>query len=217
MSTRTLAALVVAAVLLGAVVVVQGADLRLPGNHAGYEPDQPILFSHQVHAGDLAIPCLSCHSGAERSRHAGIPSADVCFGCHKFVSAPLGDVRAEEEAAEKEKRPKRTVVSAEIRKIYRALGLDDAGKPLDGATAKAIEWTRVHNLPDFAYFDHRSHVTAGVACQTCHGPVEAMHRVRQFSDLTMGWCVNCHRDANKKGLAGGKAAAASTDCSACHY
>jgi hypothetical protein len=86
----------------------------------------------------------------------------------------------------------------------------------DSAKAKAIPWVRVHNLPDFAYFDHRAHVVAGVACQKCHGPVETMERVRQVESLSMGWCVNCHRDANLHGVAG-KKVNASLDCAACHY
>jgi len=218
MTRRTAAVLLAVVAALAVVVVVQAADLPLPGNHIGYEPDQPVLFSHQVHAGDLAVPCLYCHFGAERSRRAGIPPADLCMNCHKFVSAPLGDVRAEEEAAEKEKRPRKPVVSPEIRKLYRALALTDDGKPLEGATERPIEWTRVHNLPDFAYFDHRSHVTAGVLCQTCHGPVETMHRVRQFSDLSMGWCVNCHRTTPLPPTPQHPAKRMpSTDCSACHY
>jgi hypothetical protein len=204
------------AVLVG-FVVAQGADLALPGNHLGYEPDQPLLFSHQLHAGELQINCLYCHVGAERSRHAGVPSEQVCMNCHKFVAAPLADVRAEEAAAAKEKRPVRPVLSPEIAKLYRAQALDDLGKPAPGATPRAIRWTRVHNLPDFVFFDHRSHLTAGLACATCHGPVDAMARVRQFSDLSMGWCVNCHRTANLTGLPDGRPANAPTDCSTCHY
>jgi len=217
MGTR--AALVLVAILaaLVAVVVVQGADIRLPGNDIGYEPDQPVRFSHQLHAGELAIQCLYCHVGADRGRHAGLPSEQICMNCHKFVAAPLADVRAEEAAATKEGRPAKPVLSAEIAKLYRAQGLDDAGKPVPGAKPHAIEWVRVHNLPDFAFFDHRSHVTQGLACATCHGPVDAMARVRQFSDLSMGWCVNCHRTANATGLPDGRPAAASTDCSTCHH
>lgn len=207
------------AVLLALVVVVavQGAGPRLPGNDVGYEPDQPIRFSHQMHAGELAIDCLYCHVGAERGRHAGIPSEQICMNCHKFVAAPLADVRAEEAAAAKEGRPVRPVLSPEIAKLYRAQGLGTDGKPLPGATPEPVRWVRVHNLPDFAFFDHRSHVGAGFACATCHGPVDSMARVRQFSDLTMGWCVNCHRASNLSGLPDGRRAAASTDCSTCHY
>jgi hypothetical protein len=97
------------------------------------------------------------------------------------------------------------MVSAELRKLYDAV-----------QQSSPIAWTRIHSLPDFAYFDHRPHVGAGVACQQCHGPVESMERVRQFSDLSMGWCVNCHRDANRIGVAG-KRVNASINCSTCHF
>ncbi len=223
MSARTLAIFGFALVALGLVVVVQGADMPLPGNQIGYEPEQPIRFSHQVHAGDLAVPCLYCHSGAEKSRHAGLPAVQVCANCHRFVTAPLGDVRSAEEAeaaaAKAENRAPRpvTVFTPEIRKIYDALALDDRGEPIPGGKPKPVRWVRVHNLPDFVYFDHRSHVNAGVACATCHGPVDAMHRVRQFADLTMGWCVNCHRDVNATGLPDGRPVHAPTDCSTCHF
>ncbi len=189
----------------GVLLASRSAILRLPGNHQGYEPVQPIAYSHRLHAGELQIQCQYCHFGADKSRHAGIPPASVCMNCHKFVTAPLGAVRAEDELAEKEKRSPRPVVSAELRKLYDAV---NSGTP--------IAWTRIHALPDFAYFDHRPHVAAGVACQQCHGPVESMERVRQVSDLTMGWCVNCHRDANGTGVAG-KRVNASINCSTCHY
>src|SRR5499427_3602432 len=95
----------------------------LPGNQRGYEPAQPIAFSHRLHAGELQVQCLYCHSGAEKSRHAGIPSANVCMNCHRFVSATLGAVRAEDEVARKEKRGPAHLVSPEIQKIYDALAL----------------------------------------------------------------------------------------------
>lgn len=190
--------------------------LRLPGNQQGYEPAQPIDFSHRLHAGELQISCLYCHAGAEKSRHAGIPAASTCMNCHRFVAAPLGAVRAEDELAKKEKRAPRKIVSPEISKLYTALGLGDDLKPSAERVARPIEWVRIHSLPDFAYFDHRAHVSAGVSCQTCHGPVETMERVRQVSDLSMGWCVNCHRDVNRSGVAG-KPVRASIDCAACHF
>ncbi len=168
---------------------------HLPGNQQGYEPVQPIAYSHRLHAGELQIQCQYCHFGADKSRHAGIPPASVCMNCHRFVRAPLGAVRTEDALAEKEKRSPRPVTSAELQKLYDAVGQQHP-----------IAWTRIHALPDFVYFDHRAHVNAGVACQQCHGPVESMERVRQVSDLSMGWCVNCHR-ANR----------ASTNCSTCHY
>jgi len=206
-----------------------------PGNQRGYEPAQPIAFSHRLHAGELQVQCLYCHSGAEKSRHAGIPSTNVCMNCHRFVSATLGAVRAEDEVAKKEKRDPARVVSAEIQKIYDALALNDRLQPDPTKQPRPINWIKVHNLPDFVYFDHRPHVNAGVTCQKCHGPVETMERVRQVEDLSMGWCVNCHRGVDRAGLDGnenftsrpapaaqGNAPVthrvyASIDCSTCHY
>ena len=185
-------AVVFSVLLLGS----RAAMFHLPDNHQGYEPVQPIAYSHRLHAGELQIQCQYCHFAADKSRHAGIPAASVCMNCHKFVKAPLGAVRAEDELAEKEKRAPRPVVSAELQKLYAAV---DGKQP--------IAWNRIHTLPDFVYFDHRPHVNGGVACQQCHGPVESMERVRQVSDLSMGWCVNCHRTR----------AQASTNCSTCHF
>lgn len=217
------------------VLVPKFNAYSLPGNQRGYEPAQPIAFSHRLHAGELQVQCLYCHSAAEKSRHAGIPSANVCMNCHKFVSASLGAVRAEDELAKKENRAPRRVISQEIQKLYDALALDDQMKPDPSRQPKPIVWVKVHNVPDFVYFDHRPHVNAGVACQSCHGPVETMERVRQVSDLSMGWCVNCHRDVDRAGLDGkgnftsapapaarGTAPVthrvyASIDCKACHF
>jgi hypothetical protein len=190
--------------------------MRLPGIQRGYEPEQPIRFSHRLHAGEMQISCQYCHSGSERSRHAGIPSANVCMNCHKFVTAPMGAIRAEDEQAAKEHRPPRRVISPELRKLYNALGLDENLQRDPGKPQQPIAWVKVHNVPDFVYFDHRPHVAAWVTCQTCHGPVETMERMRQVGDLTMGWCVNCHRDANRTGIAG-RPVYASIDCSVCHY
>lgn len=190
--------------------------LRLPGNQRGYEPVQPIAFSHRLHAGELEVSCLYCHAGAEISRHAGIPPANVCMNCHRFVTAPAGAIRAEDEAARREGRKPRAVVSAELRKLYDALALRETMQPDPGKTPTPVAWVKVHSLPDFTYFDHRAHVTAGVACQQCHGDVQTMERVRQEAPLTMGWCVNCHREATRTGVAG-KTVNASIDCATCHY
>ncbi len=203
-------------VLLVLALIPRLSAARLPGNNLGYAPAQPIAFSHRLHAGELSIDCLYCHSDAERSRHAGIPAAGLCMNCHKFVTAPSDEVRAEEKAAEREKRKPRSIVSPEILKIYEALGWDAKGAPDPDKTPQPIAWMQVHKLPAFVYFDHRSHITAGVSCQRCHGPVEVMERVRQESDLSMGWCVNCHRESNKTGIEG-RAVFASIDCAACHY
>jgi hypothetical protein len=204
--SRILTIVLAVAVLFSGVLLASRAPLfRLPGNQQGYEPVQPIAYSHRLHAGELQIQCQYCHFGADRSRHAGIPPASVCMNCHKFITASLGAIRAEDELATKEKRSPRPIVSAELRKLYDAV-----------EQVRPIAWTRIHSLPDFAYFDHRPHVNAGVACQQCHGPVESMERVRQVADLSMGWCVNCHRDANRTAVMG-KRVNASINCSTCHY
>jgi hypothetical protein len=127
------------------------------------------------------------------------------MNCHTAVTATRAAVLAEEEAAKAENRKFRPVISPELRKLYRALGLDDDRRRDPSLEPRPIEWIRVHALPDFVAFDHRAHVGAAVACQTCHGPVETMERVRQSSTLLMGWCVQCHRDNR-----------ATLDCGACH-
>lgn len=192
------------------------STVHLPGNQQGYEPAQPIAFSHRLHAGEMQISCLYCHSGAEFSRHAGIPAASTCMNCHKFITAPLGALRAEDELAKKENRRPRPIISTEIQKLYGAMALDNQMARDPQKTMRPIAWTRIYRLPDFVYFNHSAHVGAGVACQQCHGPVETMDRVRQVPDLSMGWCVNCHRSANQAGVAS-RPVQPSTDCSTCHY
>jgi len=187
-----------------------------PGNQQDYEPEQPIAFSHQLHSGKLQIACLYCHSGAEKSKHAGIPAASLCMNCHGLVTAPRDTVVQEFQQAQQAGRPAHPVVSEELRKLYDALGLDDKLQPDPAKKPRPIAWVKVHNLPAFSCFDHRPHVLAGVDCQNCHGPVETMERVRQAADLSMGWCVNCHRETAQTGVAG-KQVRPSTDCSACHY
>jgi respiratory nitrate reductase gamma subunit len=189
---------------------------HFPGNDQGYEPVQPIAFSHRLHAGEMQISCLYCHHEAEKSRHAGIPAASVCMNCHYLVTAPLRNVRAEFDLARQEKRPPRTVVSPELQKLFTALGLDDKLKPDPAKPSRPIRWVKVHNLPAYVRFDHRAHVSAGVDCQHCHGAVETMERVRQVKNLSMGWCVQCHRDATENGVAG-KHVRASNDCTTCHH
>ncbi len=148
-----------------------------------YKPTQPIAFDHSLHAGkdNLAINCQYCHSGAEKSRHAGIPSANVCMNCHKAVSEG----------------PK--TGTAEIAKIYAATGWDPATMTYTGHE-KPIVWNKVHNLPDHVYFNHSQHVAVGkIECQKCHGPVDTkMDQVEQWEPLTMGWCVHCHNETEVK-------------------
>lgn len=188
---------------------------RLPNNHQNYAPVQPLAYSHRLHAGELGIDCRFCHSAAEHSRHAGIPSGDVCLKCHKYVTSSFDILQAELTRADKEQRKPEVIVSSEIRRLYDFLKIQH---PQDVATdlTAGIPWVRVHNLPDFVAFDHRSHVAAGVSCQKCHGPVESMERVRQAETLSMGWCVNCHREATQNGI-NGHAVNASLNCTTCHY
>ncbi len=151
------------------------------GVQQGYAPAQPIKFSHKLHAGLYEMDCQYCHSGAWQSKNASIPSANVCMNCHSYVQA------TENYNGE---------ISPEIQKIYTALDYDpNTGQY--GPNPKPIEWIRIHNLPDFAYFNHAQHVNvAGIECQTCHGEVEGMEVVYQFSPLTMGWCIDCHRQTD---------------------
>ncbi len=178
------------AVLLGGAYFLYAWMMGL-GVDQGYKPIQPIAFSHKIHAGDNKIDCEYCHSNAKHSKLSGIPSANVCMNCHKSISEYTGPVTAEKD---------KVFYDKEIQKIYDAVGWDkDNLKYIAGYEEKPIEWIRIHNLPDFAYYNHSQHVTvAGLKCQTCHGPVEEMHEVEQFSDLTMGWCLECHKKTELK-------------------
>ena len=217
MQQRIISVVLLIGLFFGLVTLVYGMSTwRLPDRETGYSPKQPIEYSHRLHAGELQIDCQFCHSGADKSRHAGIPSSDVCMKCHKIVTSSFDVLQDEISKAGEENRKPNPIVSTELRKLYESFGLDEALKPKTDAAPTSIPWVRVHNLPDYAYFDHRAHVTAGVTCQRCHGPVESMERVRQVETLSMGWCVNCHRDATEHGI-NGKAVHASTDCAVCHY
>ena len=200
---------------VGLIVLAQATDVHLPGDNQGYEPEQPIAYSHRLHAGELQVDCQYCHYGAERSRHAGIPSASICMNCHLTVTSSFDAMLQERERAEAEGREPERIISAELRKLYDAVGLDENLEP-SGEPGTPIEWVRVHNIPDFVYFDHRVHVSRGLACESCHGPVGSMERMQQFSSLSMGWCVDCHR-RNPSTPGGPARDHASTDCAACHY
>ncbi len=214
-------ALIVGLLAGGVLLAGSAMRLRLPGNQQGYAPEQPIAFSHRLHADELQIHCQYCHSAAGESRHAGFPAADACMRCHKFVTASFNVMQKEVQKADAEKRQPLPVVSDQLRKLYDAMGLNEklepsGDSPSPAESLKPLRWVRVHNLPDYVYFDHRAHVAAGVTCQHCHGPVESMQTVEQFSTLSMGWCVNCHRDATAHGVQG-KSVDASLDCATCHY
>lgn len=191
------------------------------GVHTGYQPIQPIKFSHQLHAGVNKIDCQYCHSGAFTSKNASIPSLNVCMNCHNYVTAS-------------EKYDGKT--SPEIMKIYNALDYNEDTK-VYGENTKPVEWIRIHNLPDLAYFNHSQHVSvAGIECQNCHGPIQTMEEVYQYSPLTMKWCINCHRqtevnhkdnpyydkliaahDKLKKGEKVTAAVLGGLECAKCHY
>ena len=160
------------------------------GRQKNYEPVQPIYYSHKVHAGINQINCLYCHGNAWESKHAAIPSVNVCMNCHKAIKeykgAPLHD-----------KNGKEINGTAEIAKLYKFAGFDpNAPDKWDPSKAKPIQWEKIHNLPDHVYFNHSQHVRAGkVQCQSCHGEITAMDEVKQFAELSMGWCINCHRQS----------------------
>jgi len=218
MTQRNITIILLIALVTGTIIYANSLNINLPGIHQGYAPTQPIAFSHRLHSGDLQIACLYCHTGAEKSRHAAIPPAATCMNCHKFVTASWDAVKIEEQKAQEEKREAQLLVSTELKKLYDAVGFDTESMTYDSSAAgKPIEWIRVHDLPDFVYFPHRNHVNAGVACQQCHGNVAAMEKIVQVSDLTMGWCVNCHRNVNNGRIAELKGRFASTNCVVCHY
>ena len=217
MQQRVITVVLLIGLCFGLITLVAGmSSWRLPDNEQGYAPKQPIEYSHRLHAGELGIDCMFCHTAADKSRHAGIPSTDVCMKCHKVVTSSFDVLQEEMNKADAEKRKPQPIVSEELRKLYDSLALDETLQPKEGATPESINWVRVHNLPDHVHFDHRAHVAAGVTCQKCHGPVESMQRMEQFESLTMGWCVNCHQESTKTGI-NGKAVDAKTDCAVCHY
>lgn len=195
MSLRTLKIISILVTVIGAIVIWQNGTFRQYGDQSGYEPIQPINFSHKVHAGDNKINCTYCHSSADKSKVAGIPTATTCMNCHTQV---LKD-------------------SPKIQKIVAAIETD-----------KPIEWVKVNDVPDHVVFDHSRHVNAGVNCNTCHGPVETMEKISQFSTFSMGSCIECHRthqgvilDANGNSQFSAEKTQetlmAPTDCAACHH
>jgi mono/diheme cytochrome c family protein len=163
------------------------------GRQQNYQPEQPVFYSHKVHAGVNQINCLYCHAGAEKSRHAMIPSPNMCMNCHKQISEYTG----KEELINAE--GKKVDGTEEIQKLYKYAGWDPNKKDYirdanGNIISRPIAWTKIHNLPDHVYFNHSQHVKVGkIQCQRCHGPVQDMDEVYQFSPLSMGWCVNCHR------------------------
>jgi mono/diheme cytochrome c family protein len=161
------------------------------GVDKGYQPIQPIHYSHKIHAGDNGIDCKYCHSSARTSKTAGIPSLNVCMNCHENIS----EYNGEEDLANGYTK---SFYTAEIQKLYDAVGWDPSTREYS-KEQKPVKWVRIHNLPDFVYFNHSQHVSvAGLECQTCHGEVQTMEILEQHATLSMGWCVDCHRTTNIK-------------------
>ncbi len=157
------------------------------GRSKDYQPVQPIYYSHKVHAGINQINCQYCHIGVYQGKQATIPSVNICMNCHMAINEYKGAKIYNEEGEE-------VNGTNEIKKLYKYAGFEE-GKPWDASKAKPVEWARIHNLPDHVYFNHSQHVKAGqVQCQTCHGEITKMDEVKQFADLSMGWCINCHRE-----------------------
>ncbi len=164
---------VIALLLAGGLVTLVQKGLYGVGVQSGYAPAQPIPFSHKIHAGQDSIDCNYCHTGVRKSKHANIPSPNICMTCHTKIKTD----------------------SKWIQELHSYVGYDAKTKTYDVSKQRPIQWTRVHNLPDLAYFNHSQHVkVAGLECQQCHGPVEEMDVMYQYSTLTMGWCIDCHRN-----------------------
>jgi mono/diheme cytochrome c family protein len=182
--------------LLGSAYFAYGWMMQV-GVDQGYAPIQPIHYSHKIHAGENKIDCQYCHSSARVSKHSGIPSLNVCMNCHKSIYEYKGNPEGptQEDLANGYTND---FYTAEIKKLYKAVGWDEENQKYTGET-EPVEWVRIHNLPDLAYFNHSQHVdVGGIECQTCHGPVEEMEIMYQYSPLTMGWCIDCHRQTNVK-------------------
>lgn len=182
--------------LLGSAYFAYGWMMQV-GVDQGYAPIQPIHYSHKIHAGTNKIECQYCHSSARVSKHSGIPSLNVCMNCHKSIYEYTGNPEGptQEDLANGYTNE---FYTNEIKKLYKAVGWDEESQKYTGES-QPVEWVRIHNLPDFAYFNHSQHVSvAGVDCTTCHGPVQEMEIMYQYSPLTMGWCIDCHRETNVK-------------------
>jgi mono/diheme cytochrome c family protein len=174
-------------VLIGFYCTKAGIGL---GRQKDYQPVQPIYYSHKVHAGINQINCLFCHGSAWESKTAGIPSVNVCMNCHKAVTTYEKGPKLYTEKGDE------INANNELAKLFKAAGFDPQNpNKWDPTQAKPIEWVKIHNLPDHVYFNHSQHVKTGkVQCQSCHGEVTAMDEVKQVEELSMGWCVNCHRN-----------------------
>jgi hypothetical protein len=228
-----IAMLTVILFIVGGYLTSKGAMAL--GRSKDYQPEQPIYYSHKVHAGINQINCQYCHIGVYQGKQATIPSVNICMNCHMAINEYTGEKLYKEDGEE-------VNGTEEIKKLYKYADYDPSMTSWDATKAKPIEWSRIHNLPDHVYFNHSQHVNAGkVACQTCHGEIQKMDEVKQFADLSMGWCINCHRETQvqfkdngfysiyekyHQDLKSGKidstkgitvAKLGGTDCQRCHY
>lgn len=137
----------------------------------GYQPEQPVPFSHQLHVGRLGMDCRYCHQQVENSKHATLPNTQVCMNCHNSVDAGKANVKGS------------SPLLIQVRESWRS--------------KNPVEWNRVHKLPEYAFFDHSVHVNRGVACFTCHGQIDEMPIVLHAQSLTMGWCLDCHHHTDQ--------------------
>ena len=142
---------------IGGALLLTHPDVLEPG----YTPEQPVPYSHKLHAGNLGLDCLYCHSTVDKSSFAAVPATQTCMNCHKHVKKDSEYIRPLKESYE---------------------------------TGQPVKWLKVHKLPDYVYFNHKSHVTAGVSCVSCHGRIDQMIEVKQFANLSMSWCLECHRN-----------------------
>lgn len=153
----------------------------------GYQPEQPVPFSHRLHAGDLKIDCRYCHTTVEKAAFAAIPPTATCLNCHGGKNAegqPLTAVHAS---------PPSGTNAGDILKFKRLAPIRESGD-----SGMPVEWVKVHDLPDYVYFDHSAHVTRGVSCVECHGRVDRMDEVYQAKELSMSWCLDCHRNPDAR-------------------
>lgn len=193
-----IAVAVILVTILAGYWIVNGAVEM--GRQQNYQPKQPIFYSHKVHAGINQINCLYCHAGAEKSKHAMIPSTNICMNCHKQI----GEYTGEKEHELKDAEGHTINGTQQIQELYKYAGWDPAKKDYrrdakGNILATPPQWVKIHNLPDHVYFNHSQHVKVGqIQCQRCHGNIEEMDEVYQYAPLSMGWCINCHRQTQVK-------------------
>lgn len=161
----------------------------------GYQPNQPIYFSHKIHSGINKINCHYCHSSAKYGKISGIPSANICMNCHLSIMEYQGKYI--------ENGKNKVFYTGEIKKIYQAVGWNSEIRTYSGRI-QPIRWIRIHNMPDFVSFNHSQHIIVGedviktsknvdFVCKACHGDVKKMDKIKMVNEFTMGWCINCHR------------------------